>query len=97
MQAERLRIKVVGHKLAVLRLRPGDLLLLHTDGLTEAASAAGERFGMARLIDALARARAGAVKDVVAALFAEVDAWTVDQRDDITVLVARYLGPSAAT
>lgn len=79
-----------------LRLQPGDLLLLHTDGLTEAASPAGERFGMARLSDALTRARAGAVHDIVAAVFAEVDAWSVDQRDDITVVVARYLGPPAA-
>jgi serine phosphatase RsbU (regulator of sigma subunit) len=79
-----------------LRLQPGDLMLLHTDGLTEAADAAGERFGMARVCAALSRVRARPSAEVVAALFAEVDAWAVAQQDDITVLVVRYLGPPAA-
>jgi serine phosphatase RsbU (regulator of sigma subunit) len=33
------------------RLQPGDRLLLHTDGVTEARSAAGEFFGSERLVD----------------------------------------------
>jgi serine phosphatase RsbU (regulator of sigma subunit) len=75
-----------------LQLQPGDLMLLHTDGLTEAMNAAGERFGMARLCAALTRVRARPVADVVAALFAEVDVWAVSQEDDITVLAVRYVG-----
>ncbi|MCA9720766.1 MAG: SpoIIE family protein phosphatase, partial [Myxococcales bacterium] len=38
-----------------LRLEDGDLLLLYTDGLTEARSPAREMFGVQRLADALAR------------------------------------------
>ncbi len=38
----------------VLDLAPGDLLALYTDGITEAANAAGEEFGRERMIAALA-------------------------------------------
>lgn len=36
-------------------LQPGDLLLLYTDGVTEARSAAGEFCGIDRLIDLVTR------------------------------------------
>jgi serine phosphatase RsbU (regulator of sigma subunit) len=37
------------------RLQPGDWLVLHSDGFTEARDAAGEFFGEARLADFLER------------------------------------------
>ncbi|MEH1102651.1 PP2C family protein-serine/threonine phosphatase [Micromonospora sp. CPCC 205561] len=40
-----------GFEIAQLRLEPGDRLLLHTDGVTEARNAAGEMFGLPRLAD----------------------------------------------
>ncbi|WP_306210466.1 PP2C family protein-serine/threonine phosphatase [Actinoplanes sp. RD1] len=36
-------------------LQPGDRLLLHTDGVTEARTAGGDRFGVARLVDLVER------------------------------------------
>jgi sigma-B regulation protein RsbU (phosphoserine phosphatase) len=38
----------------VLDLSPGDMLALYTDGITEAANAAGEEFGRDRMLAALA-------------------------------------------
>ena len=38
-------------EVAEIRLEPGDRLLLHTDGVTEARNAAGEMFGLPRLAD----------------------------------------------
>ncbi|WP_455205761.1 PP2C family protein-serine/threonine phosphatase, partial [Kaarinaea lacus] len=34
---------------ATVDMHPGDILILYTDGLTEAVSASGEQFGLARL------------------------------------------------
>jgi sigma-B regulation protein RsbU (phosphoserine phosphatase) len=72
------------------RLEPGDVLVLYTDGVIEARSAAREQFGLDRLaatIELHREAPAAAIRDAV------IDAATgfaaaID--DDITVLVARY-------
>jgi hypothetical protein len=42
-------------------LQPGDWLVLHTDGVTEARNAAGEWFGEDRLVDFLTRSAAAAL------------------------------------
>jgi phosphoserine phosphatase RsbU/P len=78
-----------------LQLHPGDVMLLHTDGVTQAMNGASEQFGLKCLGAALERLRAAPVADIVAGLFAEVEAWTAVQRDDVTLLVVRYLGPPA--
>lgn len=71
-------------------LAPGDILLLYTDGVTEAMNAAGECFESSRLLE-LSRASAIAsprqwVERVVAAIAAHVG--TAEQSDDLTLLAA---------
>jgi sigma-B regulation protein RsbU (phosphoserine phosphatase) len=72
-------------------LRPGDALLLYTDGLTEAFSAEGEEFGDERLIDALSQTRGQSSAEVADHCLAAVDAFAegAAQSDDMTCLVAR--------
>ena len=75
-------------------LSPGDLLLVFSDGVSEALSAAGDEYGESRII-ATANAHPGATPgDLLQALFSDVRAFTkgAAQSDDITALVLRY-GP----
>jgi Stage II sporulation protein E (SpoIIE) len=51
-----------------VRLRPGDRLVLYTDGVTDSQAPNGERFGLERLLATLEAARAGTAHDLVAAV-----------------------------
>jgi sigma-B regulation protein RsbU (phosphoserine phosphatase) len=69
-------------------LRPGDRLLLVTDGIVEATSPAGEEFGEARLAE-LARAHAASTVETLRdAVVEAVTAFTAGEpQDDVTLLV----------
>ena len=72
-------------------LAPGDLVVLYSDGITEAADAKDEEFGMERLTGLLEAGRALPPNVLKDRIFAAVEAFTrgVAQYDDQTVLVAR--------
>jgi serine phosphatase RsbU (regulator of sigma subunit) len=70
-------------------LEEGDLLLLYTDGVTEAMNHRGEMFGLERLELGLASHCRKPVDEIRDALIAEVRQWMARQDDDLTVLVAR--------
>ncbi|QOY88257.1 SpoIIE family protein phosphatase [Paludibaculum fermentans] len=72
-------------------LQPGDMLVLYTDGVTEARNPQGEEFGEDRLLDAL-RAAPGAGAQAAADQLLEAltrFAAGAPQHDDITLIVAR--------
>lgn len=74
------------------QLRPGDIVVWYTDGLTEARDGANRLYGTQRLAAALqasAHLPADALRD---ALLADVRAYSAGQpqRDDITVIVAEF-------
>jgi serine phosphatase RsbU (regulator of sigma subunit) len=78
----------------VLGVEPGDMLLFDTDGVTETPGRA-ERFGEARLLDAMARAKEGSE-----ALVAEIERALRDFQaqaaiDDRAMLAMRFLGVPA--
>ena len=74
-----------------LRLEPGDLLALYTDGVTEAVDEADEEFGLARLSAALEEGRALPVQELCDALMARVADFAsgMPQYDDQTLLLLR--------
>jgi sigma-B regulation protein RsbU (phosphoserine phosphatase) len=76
-------------KQETVRLAPGDLLVLYTDGITDAENGQGSFFGRERLLD-IAQANLGrSAQDIQAALIAEVHEFIgpAPQFDDITLVV----------
>lgn len=71
----------------------GDLVLLYTDGITEAESPAGEAYGLDRLAATLRRLRDGSAQRIVDGILADADAFRGEGRqiDDQTLLVMRRL------
>ena len=68
-----------------------DLLLLFTDGVSDARDAAGNRLGEERLLEAAKRFRAEAPPRVLERLFELLEQHTAgaSQRDDLTIVVLR--------
>lgn len=74
------------------QLHVGDVLLLYTDGVTEAMDTAGRQFGLERLCDEFAHVHRESVEVIHRHLMRRVLGWQLSQADDITLVVARYLG-----
>ena len=74
-----------------LALDPGNLLLLLTDGVTEATAPSGEQFGLERTLDLVQACRAQSADEVIRTLFATVQDFTQNQpqADDITMVVVK--------
>jgi sigma-B regulation protein RsbU (phosphoserine phosphatase) len=71
-------------------LEQDDVLLLYTDGITEALNDQSGRFGLERLAAALMHLHAEPVERIRDGILDEVRAWTSVQHDDVTLVVARY-------
>ena len=79
-------------------MMPGEMLLLYTDGVTEAQNGAGGFYGLNRLKGALAaRQNASNARDVVELVRDNVRSFVAggEQSDDLTLLAVRWFGPSA--
>jgi sigma-B regulation protein RsbU (phosphoserine phosphatase) len=74
-------------------LAPGDLLVLYSDGVTEANNPDFDEFGEERFIRALSENRARTAREIVDAVTAALKEFTAGapQADDITLLVAKRL------
>lgn len=73
-------------------LRPGDLLVAYSDGMTEPENETGE-FGEERLLQLLRARRGDALPELASVLFRTVQAWIGkhEQPDDMTLLFTRAL------
>lgn len=88
----------VHHAPGETRLVPGSVLLLYSDGVTEATGAGGEEFGEARLRRLVAGLDGCAAAQAVDRVFEEVGQWRAGAPagDDTTALVVRVTGDSSA-
>ncbi|MDK4731421.1 SpoIIE family protein phosphatase [Rhizobium sp. CNPSo 3490] len=70
----------------------GDLILLHTDGVTEAANGAGEMFGIERLCSEALRLKGQSAEKVVSGIVTTLMHFIGSQKiyDDITLLAVRH-------
>jgi serine phosphatase RsbU (regulator of sigma subunit)/pSer/pThr/pTyr-binding forkhead associated (FHA) protein len=77
-----------------LQLDPGDLVVVVSDGVSEAFSPAGEEFGDGRVLETVSAEAGLPVGAIVDRLIAAVRAFTEGamQGDDITAMVIRYTG-----
>lgn len=76
---------------ASVSLGPGDLLVIYSDGITDAADAADREFGLDRLHHALREGRDRPAPELLEGIYRAVDAHAggAPQTDDMTLIVIR--------
>jgi serine phosphatase RsbU (regulator of sigma subunit)/pSer/pThr/pTyr-binding forkhead associated (FHA) protein len=85
---------MASYDLGSLVLEHGDIVVVCSDGVTEARNAAGDEYGGDRLVEALGRCHGMKPDAVMDALMASVRTFvgSAPQADDITTLVVRFTG-----
>jgi sigma-B regulation protein RsbU (phosphoserine phosphatase) len=75
----------------VARVAPGDLVVLYSDGITEATDAAGNEFGLARLESSLRAAAGLSATELVKRVIEDVKGFLDHEKphDDQSILVLR--------
>ena len=75
-----------------MQLEVGDVVILYSDGVTEAVSAGKEQLGMSRLRRAIEHCAGRPASELHAHLMTLVKSWSPKLADDVTLLVLRYEG-----
>lgn len=72
-----------------VEIRPGDQLLLYSDGVTDALNETDERYGLERLVKALVMANEVASDDIMGYLTQDINHWrgNAPAFDDVTMLL----------
>ncbi len=78
---------------ATVSLRPGDVLVMFSDGITEAINPAQELFGEARLAAVISEHRSATASELIDRIIGAVRAYAgpAAQTDDMTILVLKRL------
>jgi len=72
-------------------IEPGQMLVLYTDGVTEAMNSAGEEYGRERLVDAVRQARELTAHEIIDFVHRDVIEWTegLGAHDDVTFFIIK--------
>ena len=75
-----------------IRMKPGDILFVYTDGVPEANDINHQRYGTQRLLEALNASASSEPEELLAAVKESVSAFTgnAEQFDDLTMLCVRF-------
>lgn len=81
------------YPVSTVPLRPGDAIVMYTDGVSEAQNPAGDFFGTERIVAATARDAAGDATAITAGLLQDVKTFAAaaPQSDDVTILTLRLI------
>lgn len=84
----------VSYEAGTVSLYPGDVLLMYTDGVSEALNGKEEEYGEERLVSVLRECRALPAAGIMACIHEHVTAFCGDapQSDDLTMVVLKVLG-----
>lgn len=79
----------------VMKLYPGDVLYVYTDGVPEAINTSEEQYGNERMLKVLNANRDASMRELLPAVKKDMDAFVgeAEQFDDITMLGFTYNGP----
>jgi len=85
--------KAARYSQAKLELAAGDVLLLYTDGISEAMNAADEEWGEERMIEAVRACQSRPALEMIDDLMGAADAFVAGapQHDDMTIMVVKVL------
>ncbi|MCK4830633.1 serine/threonine-protein phosphatase, partial [bacterium] len=74
-----------------LRLKAGDLIVMFTDGITEAMNEKEEEFGEKRLLSFVKDSPDKSAQDLIEGILSEVDSFSgaLPQADDITMVIVK--------
>ncbi len=75
------------------RLDPGDILVMYTDGITDARNPEGEEFGIERLIEIIQKHKDKNAQEIVDIFFKKLDEFKglTPQEDDQTLVIVKRL------
>ncbi len=77
-----------------IKIKPGDKILLYTDGITEAFNEAGEQFSEERLLEIMNNSKSETSEQLVMNIRQEIKKFVknAEQSDDITILAVSFHG-----
>jgi sigma-B regulation protein RsbU (phosphoserine phosphatase) len=83
---------VKGYECETVQLKPDDLVVVYSDGVTEATNVGGDEFGRERLVEAITGGHGTKPETLLERVLDAVRTFSRDapQADDITVLTLRY-------
>lgn len=81
------------YPVSTVPLRPRDAIVMYTDGVSEAQNAAGDFFGVERVLAATARDASGDALAITSGLLQDIKAFAgaAPQSDDVTILTLRLV------
>lgn len=84
------------YEFATVQLKPDDLVVVYSDGVTDAMNVAGEEFGRERVVEAIARGHGTTPEALLECLLDAVRTFSrgAPQADDVTAMILRYRGES---